>query len=293
MAPAPDYSNLEDYNLNLYNRWIENLVKLKLPETDLKLSDNLVGVLSAYPEAILIGSFLWTEIQKLRVPEEWKKIMDFEEELLQDIKPTMLGLSMMVMPNVKSKTNFIGFPWLCEREYLLQDNHFKKGEYINVLVTGGGNLCINNLIIELLNALYAEKDIQLFADREIFQYCDNGFSRVKLFPFNNQSFDNLDWIIGRPGTGILTDAIRYKKPVLMLTESDNEEMNHNKFVFESNSLGFDLNRYYKQGRIDKTNLLALIHDQEAYNKYKSFNEKQEIGGYKGIVSFVLDKLYKQ
>ena len=66
-------------------------------------------------------------------------------------------------------------------------------------------------------------------------------SDFKRFDFSDNSFQQLDWIICRPGMGILTDAVQYGIPVGALYETD-AEMQHNAQRIEHLQLGLNISR---------------------------------------------------
>lgn len=193
------------------------------------VSDNLVGVLNFFPQAILMGSFLFTDTIQVKT-DAIQKIISFEMELLHRIKPVMVGVADMAMPGVVQHTQFKGLPWFCERE---KSTPRLTGSRKRVLLAGGGTLSATKLLTNLYKQLQ-QYDVEVFLDGALLAHAGRGIR----FDFSPASFSTLDWIICRPGLGILTDAVTYGIPVFAVYEQDHE-MKHNAIRVEQLGLGFD------------------------------------------------------
>jgi hypothetical protein len=209
-----DYS-LDDYDSSL-NPTREFITEIK---PDAIVSDNLVGILKDYPESVLMGSFLWADVLRAKSSPEVERICDYEDSLLIEKKPLMLGLSDMAMQGVKAKTDFVGLPWFCSRN----STERKQSNSISVLVTGGGTGQATESLLGVVDALEQSGKFQIFLDKTLHSM---GGKRFSLFDFEPETFSSLQWIICRPGIGILTDAVKYEIPVCAL-QDDDLEMKHN------------------------------------------------------------------
>lgn len=196
---------------------------------DRVVSDNLVGVLNFFPQAILMGSFLFTDTIQVKT-EAIQKIISFEMELLHRIKPVMVGVADMAMPGVVEHTQFKGLSWFCDRK---NGNLSVEKSGKRVLVMGGGTLNATKQLMTIMDQLQ-QHDVELFVDHALLTQTGKGI----LFDFAPDSFSKLDWIICRPGMGILTDAVTYGIPVFAVYEPDHE-MKHNAMRVEQLGLGFD------------------------------------------------------
>lgn len=275
MNNSPDFINVTQYKYKNYINWINDLKSIKIKKESLVFSDNLIGVLSVFKQAILIGSFLWTEIKSLGNNQEFKKIFLFEEKLLKKYKPKLIGIEKIVMPNLLNVTNFIPFPWLCTNrsKKLLADNSSK------ILLSGGGSGKINNQIKDILEILQKFKG-GLYVDNLIY----NKFNFFEKFNFDESSFLEIKYIIGRPGIGLILECIRYSIPLLMIFEKDNEEMKHNSKIISELGLGIEIN-----SMLNKSNeLLNLLNKNELRCVTKKSFSKQIVGGDKLIAKYILN-----
>ena len=96
--------------------WIKELPKDVVTKVDMVISDNLPGVLELRKDAILMGSFLWSELLMKRA-NLYPRILKFVEHeigLLEKFKPAMICQKEMAMPLVKSLTNTNYTNWMVE-----------------------------------------------------------------------------------------------------------------------------------------------------------------------------------
>lgn len=220
-----DYS-LSDYSMSL------GLIgeKLALFEPDRVVSDNLVGVLRERKDTILMGSFFWGDV--LTGKPVIEEIARFENELLRQHTPEMIGVEDIAMPGVRERTRFTGLPWFCEPYPAgLKDDALKSGR--QVLVTGGGTNVLGTILEPLATELAADSRLQVFVDKKL----GEANPALRQFSFASRDFQQLDWIICRPGAGILTEAVRYRIPLCTLAD-DNIEINHNAKCVERLGIGF-------------------------------------------------------
>ncbi len=223
-----------DYTFEKYHASLERIQEKVISfNPDRIVSDNLIGTLKFFPEALLVGSFLFTDTIRAKT-NAIQKIIDFEKDLLDTIKPVMLGVADMVMPGVVEYTRFKGLPWFCDREKLRpRVTRSRK----HVLVIGGGTLNATKQLSDIVDQLQ-KHTVDVFLDRALQTQIGKG----SLFDFSPASFSALDWIICRPGVGILTDAVAYGIPVFAVYEDD-PEMKHNAKRVEQLGLGFDFKNH--------------------------------------------------
>lgn len=211
----------DDYSFTSYAQSFELTRKLLQAQSpDQIVSDNLVGMLSDFPKTILMGSFLWSDTLMEKFPgnSEIKKICEHEAELLRKYSPPMIGVDDMVMPYVKQTTTFTGLPWFCEK--FSDVSQIRNGR--NILLTGGGTSIARERLLAIAEVAVAA-DFRVNLDHALFTQAQGKWKEnVALFDFSDQAFSALDWIICRPGIGILTDAVRYDIPVCVVEEADKE-----------------------------------------------------------------------
>jgi hypothetical protein len=288
MTLAPDFINAENYNLLKYNQWLGDLKELNIETSHIILSDNLAGILEAYPEAILIGSFLWTDISKLREYPKLAEILTSEVTLLESVKPRMLGIMHFGMPGTVKRTQFIEFPWFCKRPFPDIENEDKSKvlQGTNILFTGGGTGTIKGILSGLIMKIAGMVDFNAFVDNGLLKETMEG---KNILPFNyiEQSYFELDFIIGRPGVGTMTDAVKYCVPLLMIYENDNDEMVHNATVFQGYGLGLDINGYVLSNPMNITGLSELLKDRKLKNKLKSALMGQPTNGLDLVADYLV------
>lgn len=195
-----------------------------LNKSILIVSDNHFLPLTLFPNVILMGSFLWHDVVSFH-NSEVDEIVKNEREQLTRIKPRMICLSEMAMPEVLNKTIAIKTPWICKK--FNSSTRFKNGN--RILITGGGTALINETLAKISLQLQTENsDLQLFVDSKLFdilsKYPEN---QVRKFNFTDQEFSNLDAVVCRPGIGILTDCVKYNLPPIAINDGFNSEIRHN------------------------------------------------------------------
>lgn len=242
------------YTLASYERSLdvmrEEIVRLR---PDRLVSDNLVGVLRFFPETILMGSFLFCNtLRQTNASPDVLKICDLEDDLLKRLHPVMLGVEDMVMDYVSAKTNFQGLPWFCERGSSGHHNAEKK----RILVTGGGTATATKKLLRIIEELLGYGKFDVYVDHHLHKASADG-SSIRLFSFSKADFQTLDWIVCRPGIGILTDAVRYGIPVCAVAEND-PEIAHNGRRVEQLRLGVVIDDFTGLGNVLDRDTQALV-----------------------------------
>ncbi|MBA9076973.1 hypothetical protein [Rufibacter quisquiliarum] len=235
--------NYQDRKLTEWHHRLANVQELH--EADLVLSDNLSQVLLYRPDAVLLGSFLWSDILEDAYPEVpfVTEFVEEERRLLATYKPRMLCVGDIVMPGVVKQTEAIKLPWFCEvaleKEAIVtergaEESHFK------IALLGGATDSIANELQQLAQALLKNQRVELFLPKGLVSVPKGGEKNLHVFDHSETSFSALDLIICRPGVGTLTDAICYKVPVAAVYEAGNIEMEHNATVVEQLQIGVNL-----------------------------------------------------
>ncbi|MDY7092273.1 MAG: glycosyltransferase [Acidobacteriota bacterium] len=241
---------------NLYTdgrltRWIERLANQQVLETaDLVLSDNLAAVLELRPDAVLSGSFLWSDVLGQAYPESAavESFRHREETLLRRHRPPMLCLRDLAMPAVMEQTEAVPLAWMCEDTRRSVEDRFPKGGAGNrtsaptIAVAGGATGAATKILASLVEDL-ATEGYRLLAPEALVPKATTARSSEPAGPvetFEPRRLAEARILICRPGAGTLNDAIAHRVPMITLYEAGNPEMDHNGRRIEELGLGIDL-----------------------------------------------------
>jgi len=249
LAPQWVLDEKELENLNL-NDWINSIKNEEtILKADLVLSDNLVGILKVRPDALLMGSFLWSEVLFKRFPNHLK-VKEFfkkENELLLKTHPPMLAVKSLATEGVLTKTKAVLLPWMCDDLKILK-NVQKKEKNKFTIVTSFGKTQIGKKIeeefLEKIFKINFNFDIDLKISNEaykkFFPLSKSKTIDLSIMHYRLEDFLNAELLIGRPGAGLIHDGVRYHLPFLCIYEPQNFEMKHNAQVIHDFQIGFDL-----------------------------------------------------
>ena len=230
--------------------WEERLAGIDLGRYDVVVSDNLAGVLSHRSDAVLAGSFLWSDVLAVAYPDhpQVRAFVERERRLLAEHRPHMICVDALAMPGVSSRTRVVGCQPMCEGA--APGLPRPPGPPIRVGVLGGATTAAWAVLDTLAEELIAETDYQLALPADAVtrgQPFPRG--RVVAFQFTPQSYRQCHVIIGRPGIGTLQDALAAGRPLLCVYETGQAEMSHQGRRVEELGLGLDLSA---RGRVDAT-----------------------------------------
>lgn len=204
----------------------ENRLSLiqNLDRAQLVLSDNLSGVLSRRPDTILLGSFLWSDVLSSAYSSS-PNVMAFvehERSLLVSSCPPMVCVTDAVMSSVVALANTIHVGWMCETSVNRTDD--VPSGIVGVVGSGSG---IDNSILVKAVYILLECGWQVAISERLRQ---SGFfghiPQLTSFGFSDEDFRSCDFIVCRPGMGIITDCIAHGVPIIALCDSGNIEMVH-------------------------------------------------------------------
>ncbi|MEQ6123452.1 hypothetical protein AAON49_04555 [Pseudotenacibaculum sp. MALMAid0570] len=199
------------------------------------VSDNQVAPVILDKEVILMGSFLWPLIRLEQTRKEFLELQLIERKMLLERKVDCICVGDIRMPIIDKYTNPIKSPWFCSKSIDRKQKYIEKKK-ASILITGGGTKMLTELLVELYKQMSILAKFNIYVDSNLFWHLNELGENPNKFPFNEESFNELDLIICRPGVGILTDAVTYNIPVSVL-EEDNEEIIHNAKTVEKLGLG--------------------------------------------------------
>lgn len=267
--------NEENVTWERYQNWRQTLFSSpELRKSDLIISDNHVIPSSMFDTVLLMGSFLWHDATVSSIGEA-KEIIDYERDLLRNKPTTLICLGDMVMPSLASQVVLLKQGWFTRRSDLpKQDSNAMK-----VLVTGGGTELINKQLLSLTLLLSEQqKQIEFFLDSKLFGSGKDLNSQFKLFTFSEEDFASLDFVICRPGIGILTDCVRYSIPAIVLNDGFNLEINHN--AKRVNELGIGIGLDINEKNINEVAKKIVLAIEDKKFKENCINElrSREVNG---------------
>lgn len=198
-----------------------------LDQADLVLSDNLTGVLTTRPDAVLAGSFLWSDVLGAAFADDpcVRAFVEHERELLDVHRPPMLCVGDVAMPGVLERTEAVSLPWMCEpRETVLRSNREPR-----VAMLGGGTHLADDILRSTVPAVRGRRWISvgppsLGTDESLIGPGD--LARVAA-------------AVCRPGLGAVHDCIAHEVPMVMVYEPGNTELAHTARRLQSMGLAFD------------------------------------------------------
>ena len=267
-----------------YFRWTKSLAEERhLLTSSVVVSDNYVSPLASFPNALLMGSFLWHDVMKGMA--RYETIASYEEALLRKITPSMMCVGDMMMPALKEMVNPIPMPWFCEREI----STYEKKVSGKLLITGGGTASIEDRAVQLIDALVQRNRFQVLVDSRLYARLksDKKEMHVSLFSFEKRDFDSLDMIVCRPGLGILTEAVKYGVPVLSIGEQSNLEMRYNGNCIQHLEIGTDAN---EKATADIVMEIERISSTAILSRFRANLLKLKTGGAKSAARHILSSL---
>lgn len=186
--------------------WVARWAGSEAARTDLVVSDNLTGVLDARPDAVLMGSFLWSDVlgAVANGPAVDAFVAD-ERALLAAHRPPMLATADVVHPGVVARTAVVPLPWPADRPRPTPDG---TGDAIAML--GGRTGAAADRLGRVAGALRAAGR-EVVTDPSVLD--GPGRGRIGL-------------LVCRPGLGTVTAGVVGSIPMLLVSEPGNPELDH-------------------------------------------------------------------
>ncbi len=217
----PKQSNLnfifyKTSNIRWDNKEIGSLDIKNLDKYDKVITDNLVEVLKYRPDALLSGSFLWSDVWRDRFGDN--NFSDKEDELFNSVKPKVICNGDVVFGQLQDYENKVDIGWGCKDDS-----------------TEDYNLDTIVFVPPSLNYTYDYTD-KFYKIREEYQ---NDFN----FSFNINHTENSMFVI-RPGLGMITTCVSKRIPIVALwADEDSSEIKHLAKKVEELGIGIRQNVY--------------------------------------------------
>ena len=181
---------------------------------DRVITDNLVEVLKYRPDALLSGSFLWSDIWREKYGDN--DFSDEQDKIFHDVKPRVVCNGDVVFGQLKKYQNKVDIGWGC------------KDKSIN-------DFNLNRLVCITPSLNYTEKYTEKFLEIR------NEYQDDVDFSFNINHTDNSMFVI-RPGLGMITTCVSHRIPIVALwDEDDSIEIQHLAHKVKELGIGISLN----------------------------------------------------
>jgi len=181
---------------------------------DKVITDNLVEVLKYRPDALLSGSFLWSDIWREKYGNN--DFSDEQDKIFHDVKPQVVCNGDVVFGQLKKYQNKVDIGWGCK------DN---STEDFN----------LNRIVCITPSLNYTEKYTEKFLEIR------SEFQNDVDFSFNINHTNNSMFVV-RPGLGMITTCVSHRIPIVALwDEDDSIEIQHLAHKVEELGIGISLN----------------------------------------------------
>ena len=203
----------EESNIRWDRKRIGRIDVSGIDKYDKVITDNLVEVLKYRPDALLSGSFLWSDIWREKYGNN--DFSDKQDEIFHDVKPRVVCNGDVVFGQLKKYQNKVDIGWGCK------DNS-----------TDDFNL--NRIVCITPSLNYTEKYTEKFLEIR------NEYQDDVDFSFNINHTDNSMFVI-RPGLGMITTCVSHRIPIVALwDEDDSIEIQHLAHKVEELGIGISL-----------------------------------------------------
>lgn len=211
-----------------------------LAQAGVVVSDNLAGVLRFRHDAVLMGSFLVSDVLAEAHPMSAAvdRFVRHERDLLARHRPPMLCVGDVVMPGVAQRTAAVRLPWMCESSAV------ETGDGRRLVgVLGGRTGAADEVLREAAVALAA-------AGLELAVPDGVGLEEAgrRTFGFGPADFAALAVAVCRPGLGTVNDCISQGVPMVLVHEG-NPELAHNAARLADLGVGEDLGEAPSPGEV--------------------------------------------
>lgn len=255
--------NIEEKKIDfLINFFYKDLAKIKkIKNSKIIISDNLINKIYLKKRYILISNFFWGENFKL-TSKKYEKYKNLEKKFLKN--------------NIILQNRYFGHS---------HNDDFKK-KFINF--TGKkSQITIKHKKNKIF--VYLRKKMKIFPLIKILQskyeiYSNNSSKRYNIkYHDLNTGLHQFSFLLARPGFGTISDAIRFKVPILSYVEkSDTREMFVNNELINKYKIGILLNKNKKS----INEVLNIHNNKKKYKKYLNNLTKFKFNGENDIVNYV-------
>lgn len=283
-SPGVSWSKTPDiYRDGRLIGWVDELKSFDpLKTADIVISDNLSGILSIRPDAILMGSFLWMEVLEIYkdIPEV-SAYMEHEKNLLEQNRPYMICVDTIAMPAVRKYTRVVGMPWFGTGTKSASKEVRKRN---TIALVGGATPAADQVLLNTARALLQTTDYRILVAQRFHDMLGKlAPERCGIFDFKKEDYEACDLVICRAGVGTLTDCIVTNTPMLLLPETANAEMEYNTVRLEQLGLAKGLETGFSEDILCAE--IADIFKKERYAAYSKALQEQPVNGFEKAIDW--------
>jgi len=246
-------------------------------------------VLELRKDAVLMGSFLWSDVLAEAHPGDAHvaRFVDSERRLLAECRPPMLCVGAMAMPGVVERARAVPLPWMRSGEGRpdVRRPH-AAGSRPKVAVLIGATGAADPLAAAVAAALL-EGGAEVALPRGLHDALRHR-PGVSLFGFEAEDFLGCDLALCRPGLGAVHDCIFYGLPIVSAQAEGNAELRHNGIRVEALRLGIDLAEGLPPGEI--AGRLLAFSAGEAPGEIRERMARTPLDGIGQAASWLRDRL---
>ena len=204
----------EESNIRWDRKRIGRIDVTGIDKYDKVITDNLVEVLKYRPDALLSGSFLWSDIWREKYGNN--DFSDEQDKIFHDVKPRVVCNGDVVFGQLKRYQNKVDIGWGCKDNSIDDFN-------------------LNRIVCITPSLNYTERYTEKFLEIR------NEYQDDVDFSFNINHTDNSMFVI-RPGLGMITTCVSHRIPIVALwDEDDSIEIQHLAHKVEELGIGISLN----------------------------------------------------
>lgn len=271
MKNSPIYD--ENTRIQSVKNWLKEFENQYRISKDFVIIDNDVSLLNVFPNACLMGSFLWPVVNKYGNSENLKKLSEWEIEILEVRKPSMLCVEGMTMPEMDALVNRVELPWFVDPS-IFRENRKERN---SILITGGGTSKLTEILLDCAHYLEAN-EMDIYVDKKLYE---SSRGALKLFNFDDEDYSRLKCVVCRPGMGTLNDSVKHGMGVFGINDCSNKEMEFNIQQIVKKGMGVEI-----QVPFSKESLLKSIQSFDFLKAHQNIL-KEKTGGAKAAATWIL------
>jgi hypothetical protein len=243
----------------------------QLSGADLVVSDNLVGVLSRRADAVLMGSFLWSDVLDEHpdvhgvARDAVMAFVDHERQLLARCSPPMLCTADVASDGVLARTSAVPLAWFDERSEQPDDAATRPLASQRVAVIGGGTGA-------------QARPLEAIAAR----LRDAGWEILAHLPEPGEP--GVAAVVCRPGLGTVTECVLRAFPMVLVRETWNPELAHTAAALVRLGVAVDL------GSADPLAVLRHIVDTGAGRRMVRSLRARPTGGHRAAAVWLAERV---